>query len=357
MTPLERHIRSLIDQEGPITVERFMALCARHYYATRDPFGASGDFTTAPEISQMFGELVGLWSVAVWQAMGSPAALALVEFGPGRGTLMADALRAARLRPDYRSAAAVHLVETSPSLRSRQAATLASSGVPIRWHDDLATVPPGPTIVIANEFFDALPIRQFVATERGWCERLVALQDGRLAFGLSAEPRASLGPPSRPGGVLEFPEAAMAAVREVARRLAGCGGAALLIDYGSWEGGFNDTLQALNDHAFADPLSDPGEADLTAHVRFGRLAEAARSEGALVHGPATQGDFLRALGIEERAAALKRRAEPAQAAGVDAALHRLTAPGATGMGDLFKVLGLSDRSLAALPGLGPAARS
>jgi SAM-dependent MidA family methyltransferase len=356
VTPFERHIRSLIDQEGPITVERFMALCARHYYATRDPFGASGDFTTAPEISQMFGELVGLWSVAVWQSMGSPAALALVEVGPGRGTLMADALRAARLRPDYRSAVVVHLVETSPSLRSRQEAALAPSGVPIRWHDDLAAVPPGPTLVIANEFFDALPIRQFVATERGWCERLVGLQDGRLAFGLRAEPQASLGRPPRVGDLLELPEAAVAVARTIARRLVRHGGAALLIDYGYWDG-FSDTLQALKDHAFANPLSDPGEADLTAHVPFGRLADAARSEGALVHGPARQGDFLRALGIEERAAALKGRADPAQAASVDAALHRLTAPGATGMGDLFKVLGLSDQSLAALPGLAPTARS
>jgi NADH dehydrogenase [ubiquinone] 1 alpha subcomplex assembly factor 7 len=354
VTAFERHIRAVIAHEGPITVERYMSLCIGHYYATRDPFGVRGDFTTAPEISQMFGELIGLWSVAVWQAMGSPATLALVELGPGRGTLMADALRAARLAPAYLKALSVHLVETSPTLRAHQERTLASSGIPVAWHASLESVPAEPAIVVANEFFDALPVRQFVATERGWCERVVALDGERLAFGALGTPEPSLGRPKRAGDILEIPEAGEAMARALARRLARDGGAALLIDYGHWEPNSGDTLQAVKGHGFADPLSEPGEADLTAHVAFRRLAGAASQEGVIVHGPASQGDFLRALGIEARAAGLKARATPAQAAAIDAALERLTERGRTGMGELFKVLGLGHPSIPGLPGLEPA---
>jgi NADH dehydrogenase [ubiquinone] 1 alpha subcomplex assembly factor 7 len=351
VTAFERRLRDLIALEGPITVERFMALCLQHYYATRDPLGAAGDFTTAPEISQMFGELIGLWAVEIWHAMGQPGSFRLVELGPGRGTLMADALRAARLAPGFLTGANIHLVETSPALRERQKDTLAAAPVRVAWHERFESVPPGPAIVIANEFFDALPVRQFVAAERGWCERLVGLSEDRLAFGLRAEPESGLGAPRNRGDVLEWPQAAMAFVQLLARRLVDDGGGALVVDYGHWGPAFGDTLQAVRHHGFAAPLTDPGEADLTVHVDFHRLAEAASGAGAAVHGPAAQGEFLQALGIEARAAGLKRRATPAQADDVDRALKRLTGRGSTAMGEVFKVLALTHPTLTAVPGL------
>jgi SAM-dependent MidA family methyltransferase len=354
VTPFERTLRDLIALEGPITVERYMGLCLKHYYATRDPLGAAGDFTTAPEVSQMFGELIGLWAVEVWHAMGRPGAFHLVELGPGRGTLMADALRAARLVPDFLTGVSVHLVETSPTLRERQQHALAPAGARLAWHDDLESLPPGPAIVIANEFFDALPVRQFVGTDCGWYERLVGLSDDRLIFGLRAEPEAGLGQPPRPGEVLERPRASIALMRRLARRLASDGGAALIIDYGYWGPAFGDTLQALRHHAFADPLEAPGEADLTVHVDFNELARAASDEGAKVHGPAMQGAFLRALGIEARASALKRRATPTQAEEIDRALERLVGGDSQSMGELFKVLAVSHPTIEAVPGLPPA---
>ena len=188
MRSLRDNLRDLITLEGPITVERYMSLCLQHYYATRDPLGAQGDFTTAPEISQIFGELLGLWVLEVWHAMGQPPKVNLVELGPGRGTLMADLLRAAKVLPDFLAAASVHLVETSPALREKQKATLASSGRSITWHDSVADVPEGIMLLIANEFFDALPVRQFVATERGWCERMVGLDGDQLIY--RPQPRA-----------------------------------------------------------------------------------------------------------------------------------------------------------------------
>ena len=337
-----------------MTVERYMALCLGHpvhgYYRTRDPLGAQGDFTTAPEISQTFGELIGLWAAEVWRAMGEPSPVRLVELGPGRGTLMADALRAARVLPAFRSATVVHLVETSPALRARQEAELAPAGAPVSWYGDLAEVPDGPAIVVANEFFDALPIRQFVGTERGWCERLVGLSEGGLAFGLAPEPARDVPLPVRPGAMLEWPAAGFAVMGRLAARLAAQGGAALVIDYGHARSGFGDTLQAVRHHAYADPLADPGEADLTAHVDFALLASAGRSAGATVLGPVLQGDFLRALGIDARAATLKRRATPAQAGAINAAVARLTGSGEGQMGALFKVLGLGAPGLPPLPG-------
>jgi len=337
-----------------MTVERYMALCLGHpvygYYRTRDPLGARGDFTTAPEISQMFGELIGLWAAEVWRAMGEPSPVRLVELGPGRGTLMADALRAARVLPAFRSATVVHLVETSPALRARQEAALAPADAPVSWHGDLAEVPDGPAIVVANEFFDALPIRQFVGTERGWCERLVGLSEGGLAFGLAPEPARDVPLPVRPGATLEWPAAGVAVMGTLAARLAAQGGAALVVDYGHARSGFGDTLQAMRDHAYADPLADPGEADLTAHVDFALLASAARRAGATVLGPVLQGDFLRALGIEARAAAIRQRATPVQGDAIDAAVARLTGSGEGQMGALFKVLGLVAPDLPPLPG-------
>jgi SAM-dependent MidA family methyltransferase len=354
LSALRAEIEQLIALEGPLTVERYMALCLGHpvhgYYRTRDPLGVEGDFTTAPEISQIFGELIGLWAAEVWRAMGEPSRVRLVELGPGRGTLMADALRAARVLPAFRAAAAVHLVETSPALRARQEATLAACGVAVAWHGDLAEVPDGPAIVIANEFFDALPIRQFVGTERGWCERLVGLREGQLGFGLASEPAREVPVPRRAGATLEWPAAGLALVGSLAARLAAEGGAALVIDYGHATSGFGDTLQAVRAHAYADALADPGEADLTAHVDFALLAHAARAAGAAVHGPVAQGDFLGALGIAPRAAALKRRATPEQADAIDAAVARLAGRGDGEMGELFKALALTDPKLGALPG-------
>jgi NADH dehydrogenase [ubiquinone] 1 alpha subcomplex assembly factor 7 len=352
VTALLGELQRLIALEGPISVERYMALCLGHpvhgYYTTRDPFGAGGDFTTAPEISQMFGELIGLWAAEVWRFMGAPRPVRLVELGPGRGTLMADLLRAVRGVPGFLDAVEVHLVETSPVLRARQQETL--SGHPVVWHGAVSDVPPGPAIFVANEFLDALPVRQFMRTERGWCERLVGLADGQLVFGLAAEPDPQAAPSGAVGDVLESPGAVVEITREIARRVAADGGAALLIDYGYVGPTFADTLQAVKGHAFADPLAEPGEADLTVHVDFARLAATARECGALVHGPVPQGDFLRALGIETRASALLARASAAQAAEIDSALRRLTDDAAGAMGALFKVLAITQPQLHALPG-------
>jgi len=351
-------MRAMIAAEGPVSVERYMSLCLGHpvhgYYVTRDPFGAGGDFTTAPEISQVFGEMIGAWAVEVWQRLGSPRVFRLVELGPGRGTLMADLLRAARVRPSFLEAARVHLVETSPTLRRLQAERLRDAPAPIAWHARLGEVPGGPAIVIGNEFLDALPIRQYVATERGWCERLIGLQgDGDLAFGVSAEPSAAVTRAPEPGAVVELAPARVAFVRELATRLAAEDGAALLIDYGYDGPAFGDTLQAVRGHAFADPLAHPGQADLTAHVDFGALARAAQAAGASSAGPADQGEFLRACGIEMRAARLAQRAAPAQAEAIRAALERLIGQKPGQMGGLFKVLGLAGPGLDELPGLPP----
>lgn len=397
MSGLKAELVALIRDEGPLPVSRYMALCLGHprhgYYMTRDPFGAAGDFTTAPEISQIFGELIGLWAASVWQAMGAPERIRLVELGPGRGTLMADMLRAARIAPGFREALAAHLVETSPVLRAAQAKTLAGKAEPV-WHDAVATALDGPVILVANEFLDALPIDQFVMTEHGWRERLVGLDAaGKLAFGLARE--ASLLPPpacvvegrggggspgrhqaagveshpARPpipnpsppqargrgqvapiGSIFEHPAAALDIVSTIARHVAGAGGAALFIDYGSVTSGFGDTLQAMRAHAFVPPLAEPGEADLTVHVDFAAIAQAALIAGAASHGPLTQAAFLLALGLAERARALSARAGPEQAASITAAANRLVDPADAGMGQLFKVLALSHPALPPLPG-------
>jgi NADH dehydrogenase [ubiquinone] 1 alpha subcomplex assembly factor 7 len=365
VTPLGRLLARRIRQAGPLTLAQYMAEALGHpehgYYRTRDPFGAAGDFTTAPEISQIFGELLGLWCVEMWQALGSPPALNLVELGPGRGTLMADALRAARLRPAFRAAASVHLVETSESLRARQAATLAQAdpGLAPVWHDSLATVPAGPMLLLANELFDALPIHQFVRTEDGWRERVVALADDgdSLGFGLAppGPALALLADAQRTapvGAIAEVSPAAIALAAEIARR-AVAGGAALVIDYGPAASAAGDSLQAVRQHRPVDPLAAPGEADLTAHVDFAALARAAREAGAAVHGPLPQGTFLARLGLEMRAATLLRAATGAQARDIRAAVARLLDPGE--MGTLFKALAIVAPSLPVPPGFGPPA--
>lgn len=356
---LARLLARRIVLDGPLTVSAFMAEALGHprlgYYSRQDPFGAGGDFTTAPEISQMFGELVGLWCVDSWARLGGPAPFHLVELGPGRGTLMRDALRAAAVVPEFRAAVTLHLVETSPTLRARQRDTLApllGDGA-IHWHDHLAQVPEGPTLLVANEFFDALPIRQVQKTNHGWFERLVDLDPAGTeeaprfrfvleAFGSSGNRLVpdALRDGAAEGAVVEVSPASLAVARVIGERLAAHPGAALLIDYGYGHGpAVGDTLQALRRHAYAPVLEDPGEADLTAHVDFAALAAAARAAGAEAFGTVDQGDWLTALGIRQRAAILSAKATPAQAADIRSALARLVEP--EQMGRLFKLLALA----------------
>ncbi len=359
-TPLEEDLRRIIAIDGPIPVARYMALCLGHpahgYYLTRDPLGAAGDFITAPEVSQMFGEMLGLWAAAVWRGMGAPARVLLVELGPGRGTLMADALWTARAVPAFGRALSVHLVETSPVLREQQKNKLARSGVPITWHSDLAEVPNGPLLVLANEFFDALPVHQVVKSPRGWHERMVGIgPDDRLAFALHPEPipNYEMALPEKlrgapPGAVYEWRSDVV--VAETSRRIVAFGGAALVVDYGHARSALGDTLQAVHEHAFADPLTAPGEVDLTAHVDFETLAQAATRAGVRSYGAIPQGDFLRRVGIEARAAKLKQVASTKQVTEVDSALARLIGSGADDMGALFKVLALAHPALGVPPG-------
>jgi NADH dehydrogenase [ubiquinone] 1 alpha subcomplex assembly factor 7 len=355
MSALGDEIRALIGQEGPISLERYMALALTHpthgYYMVRDPFGAEGDFTTAPEISQMFGELIGLWAAEVWATMGSPNPLRLIEFGPGRGTLMSDALRAARVAPEFRAALDVCLIEASPTLAAVQHDTLLTAGAPVSWAAQLDEAPSGPAIMIANEFLDALPIRQYVRGPRDWRERLVGLDAaGKLTFGLAAEPERAIKAQAQEGDVLEISAVGHRLMFELGSRLARQGGAALFIDYGHTATGFSETLQALRAHRMVDPLTDPGEADITAHVDFAAMARSARAAGAAVYGPIDQGDFLKTLGLEQRAQALASRAGAAQAADVEAARARLSGKGAGEMGALFKAMVVAHRQLPVPPG-------
>ena len=364
MSALSAHLRELIMQEGPLTLERFMGLALGHptmgYYMTRDPLGLQGDFTTAPEISQMFGELIGLWAAETWVAMGAPPKLRLIELGPGRGTLMQDALRAASVVPAFAQAIHAHMVETSPALIQVQRANLARSGVPVSWHGAIETIPPGPAIVIANEFFDALPIRHYVKNDGAWRERLVGLDTyGRFIFGLSRQAEPSIRAQALEGAIIEICPAGQQIMNALAGRLATQGGAALIIDYGYGQTSLGETLQALQGHRFVDPLALPGEADLTAHVDFAALSRAARAAGALVCGPVTQGALLTSLGIFDRARALSRRANGAQAAQIAAAVTRLVSSEVgieveggmvDGMGSLFKALCVMAPGMAAPAG-------
>jgi len=318
----------------PERLDAFMARANAAYYATHDPFA---DFTTAPEISQMFGELIGAWAAVTWASMGAPAPLILVEAGPGRGTLMRDMLRAtARVAPDFRAACHVHFIETSPRLRAVQAAAVPDAV----WHECLDHLPAGPAILLANEFLDALPIRQFVRRHGGWMERFVAA-------GCFVEQPAVVAWQAPQGSIIELGEAAAAWVGGVAARLAAQGGAALILDYGTAEGSPGDSLQALRSGAPADPIAAPGTADLTAHVDFAAARRHAEAAGAAVWGPVRQGAFLTRLGLRHRAAALAR-ANPGRAAEFADAAERLSAP--SRMGALFKVLALSQPGLPMPPG-------
>jgi SAM-dependent MidA family methyltransferase len=360
MPPLEAEIRRRIALAGPMPVRQFMTLCLAHpqhgYYMTRDPLGRAGDFVTAPEISQIFGELLGLWAASVWQLMGAPENVRLVELGPGRGTMMLDALRAARVVPDFRKALVVHLIETSPALRRRQEETLASADVPMLWHDSFDQVPDGPIIVLANEFFDALPVHQAIKQINGWYERMVEIDGhGNFAFAIADEP-IPLFDQLLPPNVRDAPLGAVFEWRpdnlalELGRRVMRQGGAALVIDYGHVESAAGETLQAVGRHGFADPLGMPGTVDLTAHVDFQALRLAAESMGVRAHGPLDQTEFLHRMGIDRRAAALKSAAAQEQAVNIDVAVARLTGEGRTGMGKLFKVIAFADPKIAVLPG-------
>lgn len=344
-----------IRRAGPMSTARFMALALGHptlgYYAGRDPLGAAGDFITAPEVSQVFGELLGLWLGQAWSDQGRPDPCLLVEPGPGRGTLMADLLRAAGHVPGFRTSLAVYLVETSGRLRELQRARLA--GETVHWHATLDEVPPGPILLVANEFFDALPVHQLVATEHGWVERTIDLAEGELAFGLADRPsalaRALPDASSVLGQIAEVSPMRARIARLIGRRLAAHGGVALIIDYGAWAPQVTgDTLQAVRAHAPCPLLDVPGEADLSSHVDFRALAEAARDGGAAVYGPVPQGPFLRAMGIDLRIARLLERATPGQRRDLRAALFRLTDAGA--MGELFKVMALAPPRAPAPPG-------
>ncbi len=354
MSALRDEIAGIIAQDGPIGVDRYMQLCLQHprhgYYTTRESIGRPGDFITAPEVSQMFGELIGLWAAEVWTGMGAPHALRLVELGPGRGTLMADALRAARIVPGFLESAWVDLVETSPRLEAAQRERLEGASKHIVWYRAIDDLPAGPAIVIANEFFDALPVRHYLRGASGWHERVVGLTEGgALRFGVSVETIEIVDGVGAPGQILEIGHAALAVVKQLAARVARDGGAMLVCDYGHAATSLGETLQAVAGHAYADVLADPGAADLTAHVDFAALARAASAAGAMVHGPAQQGAFLRRLGIVERAGSLRRGADGKQAEAIDAALARLVAPDSS-MATLFKAMAVTPRGAPSPPG-------
>jgi NADH dehydrogenase [ubiquinone] 1 alpha subcomplex assembly factor 7 len=354
MNPLENLVRETIAENGPMSLETYMTLALAHpvhgYYATKMPLGESGDFITAPEISQMFGELIGLWCVAVWRAMAEPMPVLLAELGPGRGSLIADVLRAARIAPDFLGAIDLNLIEISEVLQRWQRDALKGSPVAARWHKTVDALPCGPAIIVANEFFDCLPVRHFVRSKDGWHERLVGLDgEGRLCFGLAPDAEPGLALAGEPGQVVEVGYAAARLMTTLAARIAAHGGALLVIDYGYDTPGRGATLQAVKRHRFADPLRDPGEADLTAHVDFCRLSRAAGAAGAEVHGPVPQGEWLARLGIHERAAKLRRYADGRQRAAIDSAVLRLAGgnhgSGATDMARLFKALAVSQPGL------------
>jgi NADH dehydrogenase [ubiquinone] 1 alpha subcomplex assembly factor 7 len=357
MTPLAQEILNEIAVEGPITLERYISLCLQHprygYYMTRDPFGSAGDFVTAPEISQMFGELLGLWIGEAWVSAGQPANARLVELGPGRGALMADVLRVARIEPQFLDRLEVDLVETSPILREAQRKTLAAVKTPIEWRADFAEVPRGPLFILANEFFDALPVRHFVRASDSWRERLIGADStGVLSFGLSPYAEQGLTVPAPEGSVIEINAIGQRLMSEIAGRLVTDGGVILIVDYGYTRTTLGESLQAVSRHAFVDPLEAPGEADLTTHVDFAALARVAVAAGAKVLGPTTQGSFLKKLGIERRAQTLSRGATDEQRANIQSAVWRLAGDGPPRecMGQVFKTMAVMHPAMPDLPG-------
>ncbi|SIQ22367.1 SAM-dependent methyltransferase, MidA family [Rhizobium sp. RU35A] len=359
-TPLADKIKNLIRANGPISVTDYFALCLADpdhgYYRTRDPFGRNGDFVTAPEISQLFGEMLGIFMVHAWQQHGSPTPANLVEVGPGRGTMMQDMLRVIRrLAPGLYENLDVHMVETSDRLRGVQRVTLEAYSSKITWHAAFEDVPGGFTLIAANELFDAIPIRQFIKTPTGFRERMVGLDaNDRLTFGVGiATIDPALLPSShakeRDGTIFEIAPARQAVMSALCDRLKRHGGTALIIDYGHMVTGFGDTLQAVLRHDYDPPLAHPGEADLTSHVDFEDLARIARGSGIQINGCLHQGDFLYGLGLAERAAALASgKSEPEQRA-IAVSADRLAGAGEGKMGELFKVLSVSSPSVTLAP--------
>jgi NADH dehydrogenase [ubiquinone] 1 alpha subcomplex assembly factor 7 len=358
LSALEQALAEENRRAGPLSIARFMTLALHHptfgYYRTRDPLGAGGDFVTAPELSQAFGEVIGAWLAQAWWDLGEPVPFRLVELGPGRGTLIADLLRATRSVSGFQGGLRLHLVETGERLRALQAERLA--GMEVSWHDAFADVPRGPLLLLANEFFDTLPVHQLVATGRGWAERRVALGgDGGFAFDLAdaTSPFDAQLAAGSPGAVAEISPARTELAHAIGRRLAADGGVALIVDYGAWaDQPTGDTLQATRNHAPCEPLEAPGTADLTTHVDFRALAEAACAGGAAVYGPVPQGAFLSGLGIHLRTAKLLEQATPGQRRALRAALFRLI--DASAMGELFKVLALAHPGAPAPPGFASA---
>ena len=336
MTKLEELIAAIVEAEGPMPLDRYMALCLGHpqlgYYMTRDPFGAAGDFTTSPEISQVFGELIGVWLLNSWAALGSPKKFALIELGPGRGTLMGDILRAVKAVPEFAKGAEVHLVETSPVLRHLQKVKLGE----VRWHDTVESLPAMPSFIIANEFFDALPIQQFENRAGRWFQRCIGLGNGELKMGLVPS-----SPVAGEEGLYEVSPVSKAIAEDLGNHIAKHGGAALVIDYGHLKSAAGDTLQALRKHEFASVLDSPGEADITAHVDFEALAKAFISGGAELLPMLTQGQFLKAMGLDMRTEKLAAKLEGQALEDFKAASNRLA--DAAQMGNLFKVMAVAQK--------------
>lgn len=350
-TALGQKIKALIRASGPVSVTDYFALCLADpehgYYKTREPFGRGGDFVTAPEVSQLFGEMIGIFMVHAWQRHGEPDAVRLAEIGPGRGTMMLDMLRViARLAPKLSENLSTHLVETSPRLQEIQRETLAEHGARIHWHQSFDELPAGFTLLAANELFDAIPIRQFVKTAAGFRERMIGLDaDDDLVFKTGiAMLDPSLLPPGAPppdGTIFEFAPARQAVMETICQRLHLYGGTALIVDYGHMTSGYGDTLQAVRAHKYDPPLANPGLADLTSHVDFEHLARTALSSGAHLNGCMYQGDFLLGMGLEQRASSLGRGRGDDVQRGILEAVERLAGAGEGRMGELFKVLAVS----------------
>lgn len=356
-SPLEERLIAIIRANGPISIADYMedALFHPHdgYYAAQNAIGAEGDFTTAPEISQIFGELIGLWLVQSWEDIGAPSRFNLIEIGPGRGVLMADILRAARLRPKFMDALHLWLVETSGRMRHEQKKRIDRDGLRLDWADDIDDVPMGPSLIIANELLDCLPIRQFIYGPRRWHERLVDVADGRLVFAESrtpADPAIALpnDPALRPGEIYEVCDGAVALVDKIVARFLPYKGRALFFDYSIKTDGRGDTLQAIRRHKSWPVLAAPGLADITAHVDFARLNAVAFANGAAAFGPVTQAAFLDRLGLAMRVERLTATASPDQAKAIRAGVTRLVDP--TQMGELFKAFAISSPDLPVPPG-------
>lgn len=360
MSPLKARIIDRIKAEGPMSVASYMAAClfdaTDGFYPTRDPLGADGDFITAPEISQMFGEMLGLWCVHMWRDMGAPPRLELIELGPGRGVMMLDMLRAAKVDPGFLKAANVTLIEASAALQAVQGQTLASSPCPVNWVDSLADAPKGPCIIIGNEFLDCLPIRQFVRKDDAWHERLVAIRpedETQLIFGLSPLPyeHDDIGHFRNPknGDLAEVCPGYAQIIDQLKLRLEHNLSSALFIDYGPARSEYGDTLQALKAHTKVDPLDEPGEADLTARVDFGLLGQLGEHAELSVFGPQDQAELLKQIGIEVRALNLSQ-AQPAAKDKLMRQLHRLL--NEDEMGTLFKAMCIQSAGLSIPPGFG-----